>query len=118
MKKTLLFATAIMLVLVLAGCASLTMESKIKKTVSMTNMDGAEPRMFTSSARAVWLFWGLVPVSVPNIDEIIGTQVADRTGVQNLKITTKNSFLDLVINVLTDGIITTRSVKIEGEVYY
>jgi len=102
---------------VFVGCASLSLESKMDKPVSMTKMKGSGVRDFSVESRAIWLFWGLVPMSVPKVDDIVGPQMADRGGVRNLKITTRGCILDILVTTVTQGIITMRSVRIQGEVY-
>ena len=61
--------------------------------------------------------WGLVPLSVPEIDDVVGPRVADRAGVQNLETEPKLNIVDSLVTVLTLGIITSRTISISGEVY-
>ena len=118
MRKLLSVIVTITLIMAFAGCATLKMESKVDKPVSMTSMRGTPVRDFERNDRAIWLFWGLIPLStIPEVDDVVAPHVADRVGVQNLKITTKSSFLDGVVSTLTLNIIMMRSVKIKGQVY-
>lgn len=117
MRKAIVFIIALTLITGVIGCATLTMKSKVDKPVSMTNMRGTPVRNFERNEKAVWLLWGLIPVSIPEVDDVVAPHVADRVGVQNLKITTKYSFLDVVVTTLTQGMLTMRSVKVEGQVY-
>ena len=104
------------LIIGVAGCATIKIESKIEKPVSMTSLRGTPVRDFAVNTRAIWLFWGLIDLSVPEFDQIIGPYAADRAGIQKLEIKTQYGFLDLVVTALTDGIITMRTVKIKGQV--
>ena len=108
---------ALALATVVAGCARLPMESNLDKTISMTSMKGTYVRQFDTKERAIWLFWGLAPLSVPSVDEVVGPHVADRAGIQNLSIETRYSIVDGLITTLTIGILTVRTVRIKGEVY-
>ena len=116
MDKVLVIIT-LTLVIGVVGCATLPMESNLEKTVSMTQMTDAQGKTFVVHKHAFWLLGGLFPLSLPEIDEVVGSVVADHDGVQNLKITTKFTFLDFLLSGLTGGIIYSRSVIIEGEVY-
>jgi len=108
---------AITLVIWVVGCAKLPLESNLEKPVSMTQMTDAPGKNFVVHKHAFWLFGGLIPLSLPEIDEVVGGRVADHAGVQNLKITTKFSLLDLFLGGITSGVIYSRSVIIEGETY-
>jgi len=117
MRRILALFVALALVIAVTGCAKIAMESKVKKPVSMTRMRNVEVREFTTKNRAIWLFWGLFPLSVPKLDQTVGPNVADHNGIQNLKITTENTFLDVVISTVTQGILVMRTITIEGEIY-
>ena len=67
MRRILTPFAALALVIVVAGCATISMESKVEKPVSMTGMGSEEVREFTTQDRAIWLFWGLIPLSVPEL---------------------------------------------------
>jgi len=117
MKKAAVVVLALTFAIMVAGCASLPVESKLYKTVSLTSMKGTNIRPFESSQRAIWLLWGLIPLSVPDVDTIIGPHATERTGVQNLKVVSKNTIVDGLITTLSFNIITVRTVDVSGEVY-
>ena len=117
MRKIIPVVVALTLIIGVVGCATIKMESKVEKPVSMTSMRGTPVRDFAVSTRAVWLFWGLIELSVPDFDQIIGPYAADRAGIQKLKIKTEYDLLDFVVSKLTVGIVTTRSMKIQGQVF-
>ena len=108
---------AFVLAIVVTGCATLPMDSNLEQSVSMTKVNDAPVKSFAVSNKAIWLFWGAIPLALPEFDGIIVPEMAGHAGVQNLKITTKSDFLDLIATVLTDGILVMRTVTVEGEVY-
>ena len=116
MKKLVPIAVLV-LVIVAAGCAKLPMESRLDKPVSMTEMTDTHGKYFAVEKQAFWLFWGLTPLVMPEVDEVVGAEVADHAGVQNLKITTEYTFIDYLISFFTTGFLHSRTVTIEGEVY-
>jgi hypothetical protein len=117
MRRLLVITLATMILLGLTGCAALRFESTLTKDVSMTQTSYSYSRDFYVQRRALWLFWGIIPLSTPEVDEVVGSQISGSERVQNLKITTKYTLLDFLISGLTSGIVTSRKVVIEGEVY-
>ena len=117
MRKVSVVIVALALVVVIAGCATIPMESNLGKPVSMTDMKGTSGQAFASTSKAIWLFWGLVPLSVPTVDQVVEPAAAGHAGVENLKITTEDDALDVIAWMLTEGILTMRTVTIEGQVY-
>ena len=117
MRKTLTVVSVLTLIVVFAGCATLKMESDMDKTVSMTKVKNTAVKTFSTESRAIWLFWGAIPVSVPTVDGVIVQHVSGHSGVQNLKITTQYDILDLFVSSATSGLVNMRKVIIEGEVF-
>lgn len=117
MRRISVIVAAFALVVMFVGCAVLPMESNIKKPVSMTDMGGNPVKSFSQTSKALWFFWGAMPFSLPTVDQVVGPEVADYAGVQNLKITMSDELLDMIITGLTGSIVVVRTVKIEGQVY-
>lgn len=107
----------VLLVISFIGCATLPLESNLQKPVAMTQISDARGNEFIVTKHALWLFWGLIPISVPNVDEVAGPRVADYEGVQNLKITVQYSFVDFLLSAVTSGVIYSQTVTIQGKVY-
>ncbi len=117
MRKIVSSVVILAFIIIFAGCATLPLESNLDKPVSMTKVKDTQVKTFVTNSKALWLFWGLTPISLPEIDGIMLPQVSGHAGVQNLKITTESGFVDLVVTILTNGILTMRTVTVEGEVY-
>ena len=117
MRKVIATVVFLVFVIGMVGCATIPMESNIDKPVSMTDMNKAPAKNFVSANKAIWLFWGLIPVALPEVDGVIVPEITGHNGVQNMKITTQYDVIDLIVTALTDGILTMRTVTIEGEVY-
>lgn len=117
MRKIVSSIIVLTFLIAFVGCATLPLESNIDKPVNMTKVKDEKAGVFVSNNRALWLFWGAIPLSVPTVDGVLSAQVPGHAGVQNLKITTESGFIDLVVTFLTQGILTMRPVTIQGEVY-
>jgi len=117
MRRVVCATLALAFVLSIIGCATLPLESKLDKPVSMTKLKNNSSGRFVSQNKAFWLFWGLVPLSIPQVDAVVGPQVASHTGAQNLKIVKEHNVLDIIVTALTNGILYMETVTIEGEVF-
>ena len=117
MRKIVSSTVVLAFIIIFAGCATLPLDSNLDKPVDMTDGKNAQVRTFVSNNKAVWIFWGLAPLSLPTVDGVVLPQVSGHAGVQNLKITTESGFVDHVVTILTQGILMMRTVRIEGEVY-
>ncbi len=117
MRKAVSLVVIFVFIVVFAGCATLPMDSNIDKPVSMTKMEDTAVKTFSSNTKAFWIFWGAAPISLPTVDGVVTPHVSGHSGVQNLKITTQYSLIDLIVTSVTQGIITMRTVTIEGEIY-
>jgi hypothetical protein len=115
--KVLMVVMILLIAVSLVGCSILPLESNLQKPVAMTKMSDSGGTDFVVTKQALWLFWGLMPISVPKIDEVIGPKIADHEGIQNLKITTQLGFIDIVISGITGGVLTSQTVIIQGKVY-
>ena len=117
MRKAIATVIIFVFAIGIVGCAAIPMQSNLDKPVSMTDMNETPVKNFVSENKAIWLFWGLIPVAVPELDGVIVPEIAGHNGIQNMKITTAYDFIDLVVTALTDGIVTMRTVTVEGEIY-
>jgi hypothetical protein len=115
--KIFIIVFSLFILFAFVGCATLPLDSSLQKPVSMTQMKNAQGNQFAVTKQALWLFWGLVPISVPKVDEVVGPAVADHEGVQNLKITTEYTILNVIISAITSGVLYSQTVTIQGTVY-
>ena len=73
----------------------------MEKPVSMTQISdtaNVSENKFVIEKRCYWVVGGIAPLSVPEVDELIGSKVANHAGVQNLKITTEYDVIDIITN--------------------
>ncbi len=108
---------ALTLVVVFAGCAVLPLESKLDKPVAMSKMSDRSSGTFVSESKAFWIFWGLTPLIVPKVDAVVGPELVNHAGVQNLKVVKKHDVIDAIITGITSGFLYVETVTISGEVY-
>ena len=117
MKRMVIFVTIFLLVVGTFGCATIPLESKSDKLVSMTRVTEHQVRDFVIQKQAYWIFWGLIPVARPDVDGVVEDQMEDHTGVQNLRVTAKHSLTNYVLTLLTLSFVHSKTFIFEGEVY-
>jgi hypothetical protein len=71
---------------------------------------------FRVSSHALWALWGAARIKAPSLSKSLATQLVGGKGVADLKIKTRSSFGDLLVTVLTAGLLVPRSVVFEGVV--
>jgi hypothetical protein len=71
---------------------------------------------FRVKSHALWAFWGMARLKRPALNKALATQLAGGKGIADLKIKTHSSFGDVLITLLTGGIMVPRSVIYEGVV--
>ena len=71
---------------------------------------------FRVRSKAVYLFWGLASVQQPNLQHALAGQLGTGSGVANLSIGVRRRWSDLLVTVLTAGLVSTTTVTFEGVV--
>jgi hypothetical protein len=69
---------------------------------------------FRVRTRAVYLLWGLASVRQPDLRQALAGQLGAGTGVANLSIRAVKRWPDLLLTVLTAGVVTSTTVTFEG----
>ena len=110
---------ASLLVAVCLGACSLTYDATalgVPATLASSASEPAEGEDFEVTSRAVWGLWGLVQLSQPDLRKALAHQVGDGVAVADIRIKSKARFSDILFTVITLGLMSTRSVTIEGTV--
>ncbi|HEY9505286.1 MAG TPA: hypothetical protein VIQ27_04910 [Gemmatimonadales bacterium] len=109
---------ALLLVLLLAGCAQTFDATTLGVPVTMSSPAAQPPQgdRFRVGSRAVFGFWGTVKLREPSLRKALAAQLGGASGVADLRIKVRSRFSDLLITGLTLGIIVPRSVTFEGVV--
>lgn len=99
-----------------AGCAHTFDARTLGVDASMSAPAGSQPEgeAFRINRKAVYLLWGMVPVSRPSLDAVLAGQVTGDARVANLRIRTRTRFWDVFFTALTGGLVVPRSVTYEG----
>jgi hypothetical protein len=102
--------------LAFTGCALTFDAGTLGANVTVASPPGSEPctAQFRRSQKAVHVLWGLLPASGPSLERTLAGQITGTQSVANLKIHVRSRLTDLLVTVLTAGLVTPRSVTFEG----
>ena len=115
LRSRLLLALALT---TLNACAMTFDGSKLGVPVTMGSKAGAPAKgqPFKVSSGSVWVLWGAVPVKKPSLREPLGSQLVGGQSLEDVKITVGSRWYDVLVSVITLGIVTPRTITLEGVV--
>jgi hypothetical protein len=102
----------------LSGCSMTFDTTHLGVPVTMAS-DASAPAQgdhFQLTSHAVYGLWGMVRFSEPSLQKALASQLVGGSAVADLKIRVRSRFPDLLLTVLTAGIVVPRSVTFEGVV--
>jgi hypothetical protein len=112
--------SVLVLTLAASGCALTFDSTRLGVPVSMAGAAApANPDSgisFRVTKHPVYLLAGLVPVSQPNLEDVLAGQVGAGARIENLRIRVRSRWGDLLVTALTLGLVVPRSVTFEGVV--
>ncbi len=109
---------ALLLLLLLPGCAHSFDAATLGVPVTMASPAGQQPQgdRFLVSSKSVFGFWGLFRFKEPSLRKALAAQLAGGNGVANLRIKVRSRWTDVLFTGLTLGLIVPRTVTYEGVV--
>ena len=109
---------ALLLLGALGGCAQTFDSTNLGVPVTMAGPAGQAPEgaPFRVTAHAVFGFWGLATIKEPSLRKSLAAQLGAGNGVGNLRIRVRSRFPDVLVTVLTAGLLIPRAVTYEGVV--
>ena len=110
--------TASAFVIATSAC-SLTYDATALGVPATLSSSASEPVVgehFEVTSRAVWGLWGLVQLKQPDLRKALAHQVGEGSGVADIRIKSKARISDILFTVITVGLLSTRSVTVEGTV--
>lgn len=106
----------VLLALATAGCANTFDAQRLGLPVTVSSPAEAPPKgsHFKVTSRAIYVFWGAAQVARPSLDRALREQLVGAKGVANLKIKVRSRWSDVLVTVLTVGLVVPRAVTFEG----
>lgn len=112
--------TILVLALLLAGsgCATTFDSTRLGVPVTMAAPAGQIPEgaEFRITKRSLHGLFGLVSISQPSLQDALAAQLVGAQGIANMRIRVRSRWSDVLITLLTLGLLTPRSVTFEGVV--
>jgi hypothetical protein len=92
--------------------------SHLGVTATMAEPAEAQPAgaAFHITKHPVYLGFGIVELGRTNLEDILAGQLGGGASIANLKIHVRSRFTDVLVTILTAGIVAPRSVTYEGVV--
>src|SRR2546430_15732593 len=117
-RSQVMRASVLTLAIALSGCALTLDATHLAVPVSLASSserpDSGTP--FSITKHSIYILVGLVPVSQPNLEDVLAGQVGTGARITNLRIKARSRWSDLLITGLTLGFVVPRSVTFEGVV--
>jgi hypothetical protein len=90
--------------------------TKLGVPVTMGSAAGAPAQgtPFKTESHPVYGLWGLLSVSTPNLQKALNRQLVGAAGVADLRIKVRSRWSDVLLTVLTAGLVVPRTVTFEG----
>jgi hypothetical protein len=104
--------------LLLGGCAQRFDATTLGVPATMAGRAGepAQGQPFSVTTRAVYGLWGLATIRQPSLERALARQLVGGSGVADLRIKVRSKWSDVLVTVLTAGLIAPRAVTFEGVV--
>jgi hypothetical protein len=114
--SSLLTLPALFLLSALGGCAETFDATTLGVPVTLASPAGQQPAgaRFQVTSHALYGFWGLAKIKDPSLRKALAAQLAGGSGVADLRIKVRSQFPDVLVTVLTAGLIVPRSVTYDG----
>ena len=111
---------ALVFILLLAGsgCATTFDATRLGVPVTMAAPAGPIPEgaEFRITKRSLHGLFGLISLSQPSLKEALAAQLVGGQGIANMRIRVRSRWSDLLITLVTLGLLAPRSVTFEGVV--
>lgn len=112
-----LLSPAVVLAALLCGGCAQTFDASVTGVETVMASPGAVPpdgEPFSVTKTSTFGLWGMVPLSRASLESVIASQAHGVQQVADLRIRVRSKFKDVLISVLTLGLIVPRSVTFEG----
>ena len=113
---SILILTALLLLGTLSACSQTFDAARLGVPITMAaSVDQPLQGVpFEVRSHAVFVFWGVAKIKEPSLRKALAAQLAGGSAVGNLRITVHSRFPDVLVTILTAGLLVPRSVTFEG----
>ncbi len=118
MKRLSVLLLAAVLPVLLTGCFSLHYKLNSQKPI-LANVQISHPHTtqhFVENVHPFYLFWGLIPITSNDSYDVLRLYLEQHDGIVNLEQNEKFGILDTLLHLFTAGIVSSRTLKVEGDI--
>ncbi|HYK09718.1 MAG TPA: hypothetical protein VEV39_02875 [Gemmatimonadales bacterium] len=107
---------ALTLLLGTGACAATYDATHLGVPISLADVTGgpANGTPFSVTKHPVYVMWGLMSASEPNLDDLLSGQLGPGAGLAQVRIHSRMRLTDLFVTVISAGFLSPRSVTFEG----
>lgn len=118
MSRCVLRGSLAALLLAVSGCALRFDSTRLGVPVSLAEaaQASAQGTPFRVTKHPVFLLWGAVTASEPNLEDVLAGQVGTGGRIASMRVRIRSRWPDLLVTVLTAGVVSPRTVTFEGVV--
>lgn len=111
-------APVLLMLALLAGCAQTFDASGLGVPATLASPAGQPPEgeRFSVSSKAVFGLWGVLPLKRVSLQKALAGQLGGGTGLADVRIRVRSRWTDVLVSVITAGLVVPRSVTFEGVV--
>ncbi len=116
-----LFPAAVLCLLatiILGACSTTIDATTLGVPATLSTAAGQHPagEAFKVNSHAVFGLWGLATLKKPAVDKILASQLAGGKSISDIRVRIHSRWSDVLLTVLTGGLLVPRSVTVEGVV--
>lgn len=118
MIRRLFRAAPLALVCASAGCSYTLDATRLGVPTTLAEAATAQPAgtPFEVKRLQLYLFWGAVAGSRPDLEDVLAGQVGSGGSLANVRVRVYSSLVDVLITGLTLGVVVPRTMAVEGVV--
>jgi hypothetical protein len=111
-------ALGLFAMLLLAGCATSIDATSLGVPTALSSAAAQRPtgEAFKVTTHAVFGFWGLASIKKPAVAKVLASQLAGNKAISDVRIRIRSRWSDVLVTILTGGLVVPRSVTVEGVV--
>jgi hypothetical protein len=113
------FTAALVMALLGASACGHTFDAStlgVEATMASPASAPAQGEPFEINKKAMFFFWGAIRGSQPSLQDALASQVTSVERVSDVRVRVRSGFGDVLITILTVGLVVPRSVTYEGVV--
>ena len=116
--RALRATVALLLVVSLAACAQTFDATTLGVPATLATAAGQPPAgdRFVVSSKAVFGLWGIARLRQPSLRKALAAQLGGGAGIADVRIRVRSRWSDILVTMLTAGLIVPRTVTFEGVV--